>query len=149
MIQEQGGGRARVGQGVRRGGSCPSDFEFLTPEELPCPSSPDCERLVHAAGVGAGSARWPSETGWWGSDLPRRWPGRCQGSPGVCEGGGDKERWGKSLDAVRWALSSGVRILAGRGGGELGKCLHVGGVQLLGGGWSLVFRDECVLGVAG
>ena len=25
----------------------------------------------------------------------------------------------------------------------------MGGVQSIGGGWSLVFRDECVLGVAG
>ena len=51
----------------------------------------------------------------------------------------------------RWARGAvcGGQDSRGGWGEELGKCLHVGGVQLFGGGWSLVFRDECVLGVAG
>lgn len=106
-------------------GSCPSDCEFLTPEEQPCPSSLDCERLVHAAGVGAlrGGPRRPGgraltcpgigtagarahpefakkvETGSCGASLWMLCAGRCPLGSGFSQGGGGRN-W---ANTCKWA----------------------------------------------
>ena len=109
-------------------GSCPSDCEFLTPEEQPCPSSPDCERLVHAAGVGSlhGGPRRP---GGRALTRPGIGPAGARAHPefakGVETGSGRASPW--TLCAGRCPLGSGFSRGERGSGEELGKYLHVGG----------------------
>lgn len=113
------GSRALGGVGGGGQGSCPSDCEFLMPEEQPCPSSPDCERLVHAAGVGAlrGGPRRP---GGRALTCPGIGPAGARAHPefakGVETGSGGASPWALCvLGAVRWGQDSRGEVGGGTG----------------------------------
>lgn len=83
-----------------------------------------------------------------GGRSPWHWPDRCRGPPGVCEGGGDRERGGASLQTLcagRCRLGSekdSLRV------GEAGFCTRLGAwvwvTHSSWGGWSLGVRAVCL-----
>lgn len=113
--------RAGVGPGVRGGGSCPSDCEFPTPEELPCPSSPDCERLVHAAGWVRALRGGPQRPGGGALTCPGDGPAGARAHPEFAKGvetrSGGASPW--TLGAGRCLLGSGFSRGLGGGTGQM------------------------------